>query len=72
MTLKNIDWNDITDLEFDGIDYRDYPDFCDAYCCNATWESTGEYLNDEELDLLNDQHSETINELACQHAIERC
>ena len=25
---KNIDWDS---LEVDGIDHRDYPDFCDAY-----------------------------------------
>ncbi len=42
----------IYDVEVDGIDTTDYPDFCDAYISYACW-NTGVPLNDEELDVLN-------------------
>ncbi len=44
----------VTDIEIEGIDGSDYPDFCDAYISNATWEDTGEALTEEELDKLNE------------------
>ena len=56
--------NNITDIEIEGIDMRDYPDFCDAYISYAVWEDTGEELTDEELDKLNEEHSDLVNELA--------
>ncbi len=40
-------------IEFDGIDHSDYPDFCDAFICYAEHED-GEPLTDAELDLLNE------------------
>ena len=45
----------VVDLEFDGIDFTDYPDFCDAYIASARWEDTGEELTADEIDALNDQ-----------------
>ena len=47
----------IDDLVVEGIDYSDYPDFCDAYIESATIiEDDGEIRDatDEELDRLND------------------
>lgn len=46
----------VIDLDIDGIDMRDYPDFCDAFIVGAAWEDTGESLTDEELEELNDDH----------------
>jgi len=40
-------------IEFDGIDHSDYPDFADAFICYAEHDD-GEPLTDAELDLLND------------------
>ena len=42
----------IDNIEFDGIEFNDYPDFCDAFICYA--ERNGEPLNDIELDKLNE------------------
>lgn len=42
----------ISDVEFDGIDYRDAPDFCDAYVVSANYD--GNEMTDEQLDELND------------------
>lgn len=47
----------------DGVDSRDYPDFCDAYVSSAYWEDTGDALTDEELDLLRDENPEVFFEL---------
>ena len=47
----------IDDLVVEGIDYSDYPDFCDAYIESATIiEDDGEIRDatDKELDRLND------------------
>jgi hypothetical protein len=46
-----------TDFEVDGIDTRDYPDFCDAYIETASViEKNGEWreATDAELDELNE------------------
>ena len=54
-------------LEVDGIDTKDYPDFCDAYFSHGEYED-GEEMSDEALqelseknpDLLYDKISEVI------------
>jgi hypothetical protein len=46
-----LDYSKISDIEVDGIDMSDYPDFCDAYIVSASYE--GRDMTDEELDLLN-------------------
>lgn len=43
----------VVDVEVDGIDPADYPDFCDAFVAAAYWADTGEALTEEELDALN-------------------
>lgn len=49
-----IDYDDIEDLEFDGINHSDYPDYCDAYITAARYKRSGKPLDDTELDALND------------------
>ena len=63
----NIDINNVTDIEVDGVNTRDYPDFSDAYATYAVWKDSGEELSDEELDGLTDQHGDVIHELAHEH-----
>lgn len=46
-----------TDYEIDGIDYADYPKFCDAFICGATAvleDGSMREATDEELNMLND------------------
>ncbi len=45
---------EIVDMQVDGIDMRDYPDFCDAFISEAYYADTGEALTDDDLDTLND------------------
>lgn len=33
----NLDLSKVCDLEFDGISFSDYPDFCNAYISNAVY-----------------------------------
>jgi hypothetical protein len=41
---------------------RDYSDWSDVYAVQASWGDTGEELTDEELDVLNDRHSDEVAE----------
>lgn len=50
-----LDYTKIKDVEVDGIDTSDYPDFCDAYITSATYK--GREMTDEELDVLNEDSS---------------
>lgn len=50
--LTALDHSKIEDIEVDGIDTRDYPDFSDAYISSATYK--GREMTDSELDRLND------------------
>ena len=45
-----------TDFDVDGIDTRDYPDFCDAFICDASVIENGEWRDatDDEIDELNE------------------
>jgi len=58
----NID--SVTDMEVDGVDMKDYPDFSDAYMSSAVWKDSGELLNDDELDRLSDEHPDVVHDLA--------
>ena len=54
----------VVDVEVDGIDSRDYPDFCDAYFCSAFYEDTGEPLSEDDLILLDELFPEVLNEMS--------
>jgi len=65
MTKLNFKLEQLTDIEIEGIDTRDYPDFCDAFIASAAVEiRDGEYreLTDQELDDLNDEHPDFVHE----------
>ena len=50
----------VVDVEIDGIDSRDYPDFCDAYFCSAYYGDTGEALSEDDLILLQELFPEVL------------
>tara|TARA_R110002167_G_scaffold144736_1_gene335267 strand:+ start:65 stop:250 length:186 start_codon:yes stop_codon:yes gene_type:complete len=45
----------ITNIEVDGIDTNDYPDFSDAYIVFADYD--GESMTDAQIDILNEDSS---------------
>lgn len=52
----------IDDVEIDGIDTRDYPDFCDAYV-NNMWLIDGDEVReatDAEIDEINDNERDYV------------
>ena len=62
---KTMDYKKIDNIEIDGIDTKDYPDFCDAYISSADYD--GVPMTDEQLDELNEdgdfQHECIMNDL---------
>ena len=56
----------LDDIEIEGVDPSDYPDFCDAFISSATWKDTGEDLTDDELGYLMDKCPDLAHELATE------
>lgn len=56
----NLDLSKIDNVELDGIDSSDYPDFSDAFISSADYD--GLEMTDEELDWVADNHSDFIHE----------
>jgi hypothetical protein len=58
----DFDLDNIDNIEFSGIDWKDYPDFCDAYIESAEYD--GREMTNEELDYLEDNYRDWVyNEL---------
>jgi hypothetical protein len=47
-----IDFSQVTEVEVDGIDTADYPDFCDAFISGFLYK--GKEATEEELDTINE------------------
>ncbi len=60
----------VCNLSIDGVNYNDFPDFCDVYFEYAEWADTGKPLTDEELHSLSDEHGDIINEMAHERTID--
>jgi hypothetical protein len=52
MKTVKLDYSKIDNIEVDGIDHRDYPDYCDAYIVSADYD--GEPMTEEEIEILNE------------------
>lgn len=59
----------VVDVEVDGVDSRDYPDFSDTYISYAVFADTGEELTDEQLEQLMDENGDAVWELAFESCI---
>ena len=57
--LNNLE---VTDVEVDGVNQKDYPDFCDAYIESAKFVSSGKELNDDELEKLKEENADLFFE----------
>ena len=60
---------DVENLEVDGVDVKDAPEFCDAYFSSATFKKTGKELNDFQLEYLTDNYPELLSEMAYESLI---
>jgi hypothetical protein len=53
----------VVNLQVDGVDSRDYPDFSDAHFSSGCYED-GTPLTDDELERLNDLAADVLWEMA--------
>lgn len=61
-TALELNGRTVVDATVDGIDMRDYPDFCDAYFDSAYYED-GTALSDDELIELTDTNFDALHEM---------
>ncbi len=59
----------VIDTEIDGIDLKDYPDFCDVFFSAGVWEDNGKDLSDTDLEILTDEHRDELHERATLDAL---
>jgi len=59
-----MDYKKIDNIEVDGIDTKDYPDFCDAFIASADYD--GKSMTDGQLDELNED-SDFVYECVQNH-----
>ena len=64
-TEKKIDWGTV---EIDGIDTRDYPDFCDAFILYGEYED-GTVMTEDEMDEATERFADKVNERAFMHYV---
>jgi len=60
-----IDFTKVANVEVDGIDFGDYPDFVDAFITSAEYD--GREMTDEEIDYINDVHLDFVQECVYNH-----
>lgn len=52
LSVADMDLSLINDIEFEDIDYSDYPDFCDAYIVEAYYD--GVKMTPDQIEELNE------------------
>lgn len=57
---------EVIGLEVDGVDVRDYPDFCDAHFSRAIYHDNLQELEDSELDQLADKYGDVLWNMALE------
>jgi hypothetical protein len=60
MNLLNIDLSQIENVEVDGLNHRDYPDYCDAFIASA--DQSGVPLTDKQLEFINESCRDFVYE----------
>lgn len=55
-----LDLSKVSILKFEGIDHKDYPDYCDAYVVEAEYD--GEEMTEEQLDELQEDYRDYVYE----------
>ncbi len=66
---NEVDITKLTDIEVEGVNPKDRPDFVDSYVSAA--RVRGVALTDEQLDWVNDNHPEIAQEEAQQYGLDR-
>lgn len=66
MNAPTLNGRMVKNIEIDGVDRDDYPDFCDAFFSYAEYED-GTPLSDDELETLGDENPDLINSMSADH-----
>lgn len=56
-------------FEIEGVDMKDYPDFCDAFIGYAEFND-GTVLDDRQMDELNEQCEDVVHEMAFESMLD--
>lgn len=65
MNALTLNGRRVKNLEVEGVDMDDYPDFCDAFFSYGEYDD-GTVLSDEELEQLGDENGDALNEMAVE------
>lgn len=68
--MIKFDNREVVDIEVDGVNSWDAPDFSDAFFSYAVYADNGQELSDIELDVLAIQNQSLLNEMAHQKLIK--
>jgi hypothetical protein len=49
--MEKLNYSLISNIEFKGINHRDYPDYCDAYIVSAEYD--GEKMTKEQIEMID-------------------
>ena len=60
----NLTLEEVEDLEVEGVDSSDYPDFCDAFFASGRHIKEDRELTELELDWLEEEYPDVLNEMA--------
>ena len=67
LNKETLDVRRVVDIEFDGIDHKDHPDYCDAFIISAFYEVlVGDRvvglidLTETEIELIEDEYPEWV------------
>ena len=66
--IENFNW-ELFDGQVDGVDSRDYPEFCDAFLGEGEYD--GVEMTDEQCQWFTETYPEWINEQAYQSLIDQ-
>lgn len=73
MSVKfKLDNLEVVNVEVDGIDMKDYPDFCDAYIDSAEFKCNGKKLDDEQLVRLHEENPDAFFEALNDEVLSIC
>ena len=66
--IKHIDLSKLSNIEIDGVDFKDYPDFVDSFIVYVEYD--GIALNEHQIDILEKYHYDWYCETSQQEAYE--
>ena len=58
---------EVIEIEIDGIDHNDAPDYADAFICSAVWADSGCELDENDIYALEDAHPGLVYELIADY-----